>query len=232
VIFDYYFTLADPRPTSETTLTALLSSLQPPVSRETFDQERTALLATHQGKQHGPTSQDDPAEFQTFHDEWLAFGDALFARFGVKGGGRHYARARWEAHATAPLFPASAATLSELTDAGYRLGVLSDADEYLHENLARHQLRFDAVITSQDLRCYKPHRRLFEQACRAMDVPASSAVYVGDGPETDVEGARRAGLDAIWVDRGVAPWPPALAPPPRTITSLDGLAGVVAKLAS
>ena len=49
------------------------------------------------------------------------------------------------------------------------------------------------------------------------------ALHVGDDPLADVEGARRAGLDAVWVNRRGDPWPEGLAPPLRTVRSLVDL---------
>jgi FMN phosphatase YigB (HAD superfamily) len=43
---------------------------------------------------------------------------------------------------------------------------------------------------------------------------------VGDNPWADVEGARHAGLRAVWMDRHGAPWPGDLEPPQETVHSL------------
>jgi HAD superfamily hydrolase (TIGR01458 family) len=48
----------------------------------------------------------------------------------------------------------------------------------------------------------KPDRAFFEQALRAINVPASEAVMVGDDIENDVGGAQRAGLRAALVCTG------------------------------
>src|SRR5205085_210043 len=129
-----------------------------------------AFLASGAWMPRRPTYDGVPPAFQSFEDEWKHFGSLLLARFGVEAGGDAYAQARWEAHASAPLFADTRPAVAVLADAGYRLGVLSDADDYLRANLARHDLRFDAVVTSLDVRCYKPHRLTFEAACAALDV--------------------------------------------------------------
>jgi putative hydrolase of the HAD superfamily len=48
-------------------------------------------------------------------------------------------------------------------------------------------------------------------------------VYVGDDPQLDVEGARSAGMQAIWVDRQGSEWPPQIAPAAHTVRSLTEL---------
>lgn len=47
----------------------------------------------------------------------------------------------------------------------------------------------------------KPSRRMFRQALARTGVEASQAVMIGDQLLTDVWGANRCGIDAIWVDR-------------------------------
>jgi putative hydrolase of the HAD superfamily len=47
----------------------------------------------------------------------------------------------------------------------------------------------------------KPDPAIFLEACRVLNVPPSAAVYVGDDLKLDVEGAQRAGLQAVWMNR-------------------------------
>jgi putative hydrolase of the HAD superfamily len=48
-------------------------------------------------------------------------------------------------------------------------------------------------------------------------------VYVGDDPLLDVEGARGAGMHAIWIDREGSEWPTQIAPATYTVRSLTEL---------
>lgn len=47
----------------------------------------------------------------------------------------------------------------------------------------------------------KPDPEIFLAACRALEVAPSEAAYVGDDPVIDVEGAQKAGLQGIWLNR-------------------------------
>lgn len=47
----------------------------------------------------------------------------------------------------------------------------------------------------------KPDPKIFLAACELLDVAPEEAVYVGDDPLLDVEGAQRAGLKGVWMDR-------------------------------
>jgi len=48
----------------------------------------------------------------------------------------------------------------------------------------------------------KPDPAIFRAALSALGVAPSAALHAGVGPVADVEGARRAGLRAVLVDRG------------------------------
>jgi len=53
---------------------------------------------------------------------------------------------------------------------------------------------------------------------------------VGDTPETDVQGAHRAGLRAVWLNRGHRDWPGNLALPDAVIEELGQLLRVLRHL--
>jgi len=57
----------------------------------------------------------------------------------------------------------------------------------------------------------------------AAGVPAAHAVHVGDDPRADVEGARRAGIRPVWLNRSGAAWPESIEAPDWTIGSLAEL---------
>jgi 2-haloacid dehalogenase len=57
---------------------------------------------------------------------------------------------------------------------------------------------FTAVLVSEELGCAKPDLRFFAAACRALALPPSDVLCVGDNPVADVAGARAAGIDACW----------------------------------
>ena len=65
--------------------------------------------------------------------------------------------------------------------------------------LARHGLlaAVDAVVFCVDVGWRKPHPSPFRRALALLDVPAKEAVFVGDDPVWDVEGANGAGLRPI-----------------------------------
>jgi putative hydrolase of the HAD superfamily len=60
---------------------------------------------------------------------------------------------------------------------------------------------FDGVVASAVVGVEKPEGEIFEEALRVGNVSRDRVVHVGNDPLTDVEGASRAGIDSVLVDR-------------------------------
>lgn len=174
------------------------------------------------GLQRNPMD-GSPIPFVTFAEGWVRRFEELFRKWKTGAPPELGAEAYADAHAEARAYPEVAETLAALRDSGqrYKLAVLSDADSgFLHESVGRNGLDFDAVISSEELRAYKPHVSVFRAVCERLGVAPEEALYVGDSPWPDVAGARHAGLRAVWVDRDGAAWPKDIEPPAETVRSL------------
>ena len=92
--------------------------------------------------------------------------------------------------------------LERLRGGGVRLGMISNSEGAIEELLEHVGLRawFEVVVDSGREGVSKPDPRIFHLATERMGVTAAEAVYVGDVPAVDVDGARGAGLGAILVD--------------------------------
>ena len=101
-------------------------------------------------------------------------------------------------------FPPHYGPLLRRLAARYRLAVVSNFDGRLPRVLASLGLRplVDLVVHSTAAAAAKPDPAIFRAALSALGVAPSAALHAGDGPVADVEGARRAGLRAVLVDRG------------------------------
>jgi putative hydrolase of the HAD superfamily len=108
-----------------------------------------------------------------------------------------------ELHLDWRTFPDVHPTLQTLAKAGVKLGVISNWGPDLVETLESAGVRdyFDAVISSWDLRAMKPASRLFAAALEQTGVAPNEAVHVGDNLVSDVEGAARAGITPVLLDR-------------------------------
>jgi putative hydrolase of the HAD superfamily len=120
-------------------------------------------------------------------------------------------------------YPDAAPALRELRARGLRLVVASNWDRSLGEVLERAGLAslVDGVVSSAMVGAAKPNPALFEAALELAGCAAERALHVGDSVSKDVEGARRAGIAAVLIDRdGIRP------DEPRRIESLAELPGL------
>lgn len=103
-------------------------------------------------------------------------------------------------------------SLEELRRRGLKLAVITNGTS----TMQRRKLGalgiehfFAAILVSEDEGVRKPDAEIFRRALRRCGVAAHEAVFVGDHPVADVEGAQRAGLTAVW--KFVPYWQPVIA---------------------
>lgn len=96
-------------------------------------------------------------------------------------------------------------TLDRLREQGYRLGMISNANDAddVQQLLDLHNLRpfFEAIFVSAAVTYRKPHPRIFELALEKFKVTPQRAVMVGDTLGADILGARNAGIASVWITR-------------------------------
>lgn len=87
----------------------------------------------------------------------------------------------------------------------YKLGLVSNfgIPECGKKLLEKFGLKeyLDVVVISGEVNRRKPSPEIFEKALRALRVPASKAVFVGDMIELDVKGPKSVGIRAILIER-------------------------------
>jgi len=105
-----------------------------------------------------------------------------------------------------------------------KVGSISNGVADLEEiGIAHH---FHYSIAAHQSGTAKPDPVIFHRACDALGVLPAEAVYVGDDPVLDVQGAQQAGLRAVWMDRsahGVAQTLPPHIRPDAICTTLAEL---------
>lgn len=117
--------------------------------------------------------------------------------------------------------PELPAVLQALTQAGIRLGVISNREKPLQEILTEIGLiqHFPYALASGEIRAWKPDPQIFLHACKAVGIAPDESVYVGDNWFADVRGSRAAGLTPVLYDpRGIFDDPEC-----AVITSFDEL---------
>jgi len=84
----------------------------------------------------------------------------------------------------------------------YKLGLISNGMSPFQERNFKGlgvASMFDSVIVSAAVNLRKPDPAIFHLACAELKVNPDEAVYVGDNPIADIEGARDAGLRTIFI---------------------------------
>jgi putative hydrolase of the HAD superfamily len=93
--------------------------------------------------------------------------------------------------------------LERLSDAGLRLGVVSNFEEWLERLLEQLEVThyFDVRVISGVEGMEKPDPRIFRLALDRAGVEPGDAVYVGDNPLFDTEPAEALGMRGVLIDR-------------------------------
>ena len=103
-----------------------------------------------------------------------------------------------------PAFSDSAAALAALS-ARYQLIILSNVDRDSFAASARKLgVTFDAVLTAQDIGCYKPSRRNFDTLlaqARRMGIGPGKLLHAAQSLFHDHVPAKAAGLPTVWINR-------------------------------
>lgn len=113
-------------------------------------------------------------------------------------------------------FPGMAPTLSALRVKDLKLGIVSNGEtDFQMRNIGALGLEalVDVILISETEGLRKPDAAIFRRAAERLHKSPEQCLFVGDNPEADILGARRAGMKTAWFNVGV-PWPDAFAPNP------------------
>jgi HAD superfamily hydrolase (TIGR01549 family) len=100
-------------------------------------------------------------------------------------------------------FPEARAVLAELRRRGFGLGVISNWDPSARQLLAGHDLTdfFDPIVISSEVGSEKPAPEIFRVALQRAGLRGEQCLYVGDNYYDDAVGCRRAGMQALIINR-------------------------------
>ena len=100
-----------------------------------------------------------------------------------------------------PIFPDVPDALNTLK-VRYKLAVISNVDDDLFAKTAEAlNVDFDAVITAEQVRSYKPNLRNFDVARVRMAVEKERWLHVAESLYHDIGPANRLGIACVWVNR-------------------------------
>ncbi|CAM3540300.1 HAD family hydrolase [Paracidovorax anthurii] len=86
---------------------------------------------------------------------------------------------------------------------------------------------FQGSVTAREFGVAKPDPRIFHEAAGRLGVAPEAVLHVGDDATLDACGARQAGMQAVWINRGGAAWPHG-GEAPATVEDLTGLCRLLA----
>ena len=117
------------------------------------------------------------------------FFDALYAHFATA--------APWH------IYTETLSTLHYWRNQGIELGVVSNFDSRIYRVLDALNLAnlFTSVTISTEVGAAKPDFKIFEMALKKHNCAPQSSWHIGDSFKEDYEGAKSAGLRAIWLKR-------------------------------
>lgn len=104
------------------------------------------------------------------------------------------------------LLPHAREVLEHLSGRGYRIGLISNTGRtpgsVLRQLLERMNIAryFDLMIFSDEVLVRKPEKQIFNHAIRGLSTLPRLSIHVGDDPEADFQGAKRAGMNALLID--------------------------------
>jgi len=92
--------------------------------------------------------------------------------------------------------------LAGLKEAGYVLGVVTNREDPVHDELKNLNLDsfFNFSLAGGEVGSFKPELRIFEQALERAGTSAAETMYIGDNYFADIIGSLRAGLRPVLYD--------------------------------
>ena len=116
--------------------------------------------------------------------------------------------------------------LTALREAGCRLWLLSNAQRaftaYELRALGLTE-RFDGILLSSDYQCRKPDIRFFRALLEEQGLTPGSCLMIGNDRDTDIAGARAAGIPTLYMHTNLTPAEQAPADPACAFTGLSRL---------
>lgn len=190
--------------------TLICQSLTPPEIFRQLCAEANVSVEVERVKQVYPSSEELQRRADAFEghedDFWRSFNADLVAKLDLPdpdGSLTEHLMTGFKRSDWWTAFDDALPTLNALREAGFRLGTVANARGLIMGRLHKTGLRdrFDAITYSEEAGYKKPDKRLFDVALGRMDVSPKRAVHVGDRWREDVQGAQRAGLRPILIDR-------------------------------
>ena len=106
------------------------------------------------------------------------------------------------------LYPHALEALSKLREKGCRLWLLSNAQRVFTAFELRHLglgEQLDDIYISSDYGCRKPDLRFYRALLEEQKLDAKSCLMIGNDRDTDIAGAKAAGMDTLYMHTNLTP---------------------------
>jgi len=114
------------------------------------------------------------------------------------------------------LYPGVLDALAELRDKGYRLWLLSNAQQVFTAYELRHLglgAQLDGIYLSSDYGCRKPDLRFYRALLEEQKLDITKCLMIGNDRQTDIAGAKAAGMATLYMHTNLTPGDQAEADP-------------------
>ena len=119
--------------------------------------------------------------------------------------------------------------IERIVDAGYEVYVVSNGNPEMLESMVRHvgieQIIAD-TISAHEIETFKPDAEIYRHAAARTGTPITKVAHAA-GPTFDVQGAKSAGMQGVWVSRTDDPWETFGPEPDLTVNTFHELAEVL-----
>lgn len=111
----------------------------------------------------------------------------------------------WHAEDEVP-YPDTLHTLQQLSNKGYKLGIIANQTAGTSDRLSNWGLRdcFDVVVASAEAGVAKPEKAIFELAFALVGCTPGESMMVGDRLDNDIQPAKALGMKTVWIRQGLA----------------------------
>jgi len=155
---------------------------------------------------------DAQAKLDGKHEDvfWNSYDEFILKRLGFKGDHEKFSKdVSVEFDRVVPevknwvAFPDARPLLEDLKKRDFKIGLVSNATDLARKVMDNLDLSkyFDIMILSEEVGLRKPDPKIFLKAADEVGVHPSRAIHIGDRLAVDVLGAKKAGMNAVLIDR-------------------------------
>lgn len=174
---------------------------------ETYGVEVSAEEALEAHRANEKESDIFEGMIQLGEDFWIQWNQKLLERLGIQKNRELLAKKifeLWWEYAGLELYPDVMETLTQLKAKGVKVGVVTNGlKRDFQQILSKLGLSdyFEVVIGIDTCNKAKPNQEIFLYAVNKLHVRPEETIFVGDSIKQDYEGAERAGLKPLLIDR-------------------------------